>query len=280
MRSCVWPTTSAASEGLAPLHRNSTLATAARNHSEDMVARDYFSHDSPEGTGPDQRFSDLGYRYSGFGENIWGGWDTPAAAVKWWMSSPGHRANILSAGFTEIGVGAARTAEGMSKLTQTFGTPIGEIEGGVTGLEPEFQAKDPAPAPAPKPTPTPAPAPKPTPTPAPKPAPATTTARAQLSTTTVRMTRSGVRLTVACATGRRCTGTTTIRTKVRGRTITGRGTFSIPAGKKGSVEIKLSARDRGLIRSARRVRTQVTITTNQANGRRTTMTRNPTLRVA
>jgi hypothetical protein len=205
------------------------------------------------------------------------------------MSSPGHRGNILGQGFREIGVGGARTANGMVKLTQAFGDPTGDVQGGPTGLEPEFQEQQPADPPAEVPAPEPAPEPAPLPefpiaapnrpaTPAPTPAKPTATPM-RLATSTVHMTRRGVRARLTCSKGGRCTGTTTIRTRVRGRTITARATYAIPAGQTRWVEFRLSARDRTLVRTAKRFTTKLTMT-GKHNGRAYSLTRTVTLRVA
>jgi hypothetical protein len=92
-------------QGLHPLSSDASLATAARNHSEDMGVQDYFSHTSLDGRTVADRITAAGYSYSTFGENIAGGFPTPQTAVEAWMSSAGHRANILSPNFCDIGVG-------------------------------------------------------------------------------------------------------------------------------------------------------------------------------
>src|SRR5919109_1185606 len=60
--------------------------------------------------------------WSAIGENIAAGYPTPEAVVAGWMSSPGHRANILSPNFTEIGIGLAQGGKYGSYWTQDFGT--------------------------------------------------------------------------------------------------------------------------------------------------------------
>ncbi|MBM0239775.1 CAP domain-containing protein [Micromonospora sp. ATA32] len=62
-----------------------------------------------------------GYAWRSYGENVAWNQKTPAAVMDAWMNSPGHRANILNCGFTEIGVGIA-TSNG-PYWTQDFGTP-------------------------------------------------------------------------------------------------------------------------------------------------------------
>jgi len=93
-----------AKAGCGTLRIDARLTTAARLHSQDMVDRGYFSHTSPEGEGPGDRAEAAGYpRWSG--ENIAAGYATPAAVVRGWMNSDGHRANILNCSSKATGVG-------------------------------------------------------------------------------------------------------------------------------------------------------------------------------
>jgi uncharacterized YkwD family protein/spore coat assembly protein SafA len=94
-----------AENGLAPLKYNWELARVARFKAQDMSDKNYFSHTSPTYGGPDKMIRDFGISYRSMGENIAMGYATPEQVVNAWMNSPGHRANILNASFTEIGVG-------------------------------------------------------------------------------------------------------------------------------------------------------------------------------
>jgi uncharacterized protein YkwD len=101
-----------ARDGERPLRANAHLMRAARAHSQEMVARDYFSHVSPSGKTPLERILASGFiaRRVGWciGENIaWGSmWlATPRAIVQAWMTSPGHRANILDRAYRFTGIG-------------------------------------------------------------------------------------------------------------------------------------------------------------------------------
>ena len=93
--------------GLSELKHNWELSRVARYKSEDMRDKGYFSHTSPTYGSPFQMMKSFGISYRTAGENIAKGQTTPAAVVKGWMNSPGHRANILNSSFTEIGVGYA-----------------------------------------------------------------------------------------------------------------------------------------------------------------------------
>ncbi|WP_107102016.1 sigma-70 family RNA polymerase sigma factor [Streptomyces silaceus] len=107
--------------GCGPVTSNSKLATAATKHSDDMAARNYFDHTSPDGTDPGDRITAAGYRWSTYGENIARGQQTPAAVMDSWMNSSGHRANILNCDFKELGVGI-HNGSGGPWWTQAFGT--------------------------------------------------------------------------------------------------------------------------------------------------------------
>lgn len=92
-------------QGLPSLTYNWELSRVARIKSQDMRDNGYFSHTSPTYGSPFQMMKSFGISYRAAGENIAKGYTTPAAVVNGWMNSPGHRANILSSSFTEIGVG-------------------------------------------------------------------------------------------------------------------------------------------------------------------------------
>lgn len=91
--------------GLKPLTTNWELSRIARYKSEDMSDNRYFSHTSPTYGTPFQMIRAFGLSYRSAGENIAYGQRTPAAVVDAWMNSSGHRANILNASYTQIGVG-------------------------------------------------------------------------------------------------------------------------------------------------------------------------------
>ncbi|NOU86037.1 LysM peptidoglycan-binding domain-containing protein [Paenibacillus sp. LMG 31460] len=90
--------------GLRPLTSNSALTTMALDKAKDMYNNGYFDHTSPTYGSPFDMMSTYGIRYSYAGENIAKGQQTPEAVMKAWMNSTGHRQNILSPNFTQIGV--------------------------------------------------------------------------------------------------------------------------------------------------------------------------------
>ena len=94
-----------AQNGLKPLAENWELSRVARYKSADMAGKRYFSHESPTYGSPYQMMRSFGISFRFAGENIAYGQRTPAAVVGAWMNSSGHRANILSSSYTQIGVG-------------------------------------------------------------------------------------------------------------------------------------------------------------------------------
>ena len=106
-----------AENGLPALTYNWELSRVARYKSQDMKDNRYFSHTSPVYGSPFRMMKGFGITYRTAGENIARGYATPQAVVNGWMNSSGHRANILNASFTQIGVGYV--AEG-NYWTQMF----------------------------------------------------------------------------------------------------------------------------------------------------------------
>jgi uncharacterized protein YkwD len=108
-----------ATAGCAPLVADSALAAVARAHSADMRDRDYFDHDTPEGLSPFDRAEQAGISYAR-AENIAYGQANPTEVMDDWMTSPGHRDNILDCELTKLGVGVAEGPRG-PWWTQLFG---------------------------------------------------------------------------------------------------------------------------------------------------------------
>ncbi len=109
-----------AKQGLAPLKDNWELSRVARYKSADMANNNYFSHTSPTYGSPFDMIKNFGINYRAAGENIAYGQQTAASVMSSWMNSPGHKANILSNNFTEIGVGVAKNKSGTIYWTQQF----------------------------------------------------------------------------------------------------------------------------------------------------------------
>lgn len=163
---------------LAPLVIDKELDVAADRHTADMLNRDFFSHTAPGGGSPGDRIKAAGYGANGWGENI--AYVSQGTALdlvdvqqlhKNLMASPGHKANLMSSAFKEVGLGLAAgdyKGQKVAMLTEAFGTPNAAEAKETDKLT---SGTSPTPAPEPKPTePTPAPKPtEPDPTPAPKP---------------------------------------------------------------------------------------------------------------
>lgn len=113
---------------LPTLKWNNTLAKAASLKLDDMFAAQYFDHVSPQGLGPGDVAKKAGYEFVLVGENLaLGDFNDDADLVEGWMNSPGHRANILHEGFTELGIAVARGEfEGKTVwlAVQSFGKPL------------------------------------------------------------------------------------------------------------------------------------------------------------
>ena len=120
-----------AQNGLAQFCVHPTLVKAARSHSQEMIDRDYFSHNSYNGESFSARLKRFGYYpYRYIAENIaWGSGSrgAPDSIFNGWMNSSGHRANILNANLRQIGVGTAygqyKSYSGATMYTVDFGTP-------------------------------------------------------------------------------------------------------------------------------------------------------------
>jgi len=136
--------------GLGSLLWDDELSNVARSHSKDMASRDYFSHHSPEGIDPTDRAKSQGYKcekiignliYSGVAENIlqnnlydtvwytagiptsyeWNSQDEIAqSTVDGWISSTGHRENLLTDTFDREGIGVEISADDKVYITQNF----------------------------------------------------------------------------------------------------------------------------------------------------------------
>jgi uncharacterized protein YkwD len=106
--------------GASALTLNSLLSSAAQAKANDMAARDYWSHTTPDGVQPWQFITNAGYSYSAAAENLAYGFDTSAYTVAGWMNSPGHRANLINTSYQEVGFGIANSASYQGEGEQTI----------------------------------------------------------------------------------------------------------------------------------------------------------------
>ena len=91
--------------GAAALNLDSQLDTAAQNKANDMAARDYWSHNTPDGQTPWTFITAAGYTYTTAGENLAYGFSSASDTIAGWMNSPEHRANLLNTSFHDVGFG-------------------------------------------------------------------------------------------------------------------------------------------------------------------------------
>lgn len=132
-------------EDLHALSVNPVLVAAAQAKANDMAENGYFAHVSPDGIDPWHWFGLVGYEYASAGENLAVNFSDSENVEEAWMNSPAHRANILSAKFTEIGIATAVGEYKGKKTTfvvQMFGTPRtvtrgNEVESVTTPIIPE-----------------------------------------------------------------------------------------------------------------------------------------------
>jgi len=109
-----------AKAGLPALRENWEVSRVARYKSQDFINRNYFAHNSPTYGTPFEMLRAFGILFSAAAENIARGQTSPAAVMNSWMGSAGHRANILSSLYNQIGVGVARDRNGRLFWTQMF----------------------------------------------------------------------------------------------------------------------------------------------------------------
>lgn len=138
----------------APLAFNAKLLQSSRAHSTDMATRGYFEHSSPEGTTPFTRMTSAGYSYAFAGENIalFGGLGSDAVAnslqlykllfVDDGVSGRGHRINLLSANFKEIGIGVVADSSNVFYVTQDLASNLDDSRAIVLGVVYDDKNKD------------------------------------------------------------------------------------------------------------------------------------------
>ncbi|MDR3559905.1 MAG: CAP domain-containing protein [Negativicutes bacterium] len=105
--------------GLAPLRINSALTRLAGSYAQDMINRNFFSHTNPQGQSPFDRMRQAGIPYGYAGENLAINASVPQAEQAF-MNSPGHRANILNAHYTQVGLGVRHSSNGSAYVVQEF----------------------------------------------------------------------------------------------------------------------------------------------------------------
>jgi len=115
-----------AQAGLEPLTINSELSAAAAAKASDMLAKNYWAHNSPTGATPWDFIVGSGYHYTVAGENLAKNFSDSPTVVNAWMASPTHRANIIKPSYKEVGfavVNGKLNGEETTLVVQMFGTP-------------------------------------------------------------------------------------------------------------------------------------------------------------
>lgn len=128
-----------AKEGLPALTFNLRLSAMAEGKAVDMINKQYFAHVSPTGVDVAHLSKVYGYEYIFLGENLaMGDFVSSSDVMTGWMNSPGHRANILSKNYTEIGISALQgDYEGRTVwyAVQEFGKPLSSCPAPDAALE-------------------------------------------------------------------------------------------------------------------------------------------------
>jgi uncharacterized protein YkwD len=117
---------------LKPLTENKLLNQSATLKGQDMIARNYWSHDAPDGTKPWAFFTKVGFLYTYVGENLARDFATPQDAVTSWINSPSHKENLISPKFSQIGVAVLYHADShyfqYPLVVQHLGAPLPQAQ--------------------------------------------------------------------------------------------------------------------------------------------------------
>lgn len=109
--------------GISELEYDDIIAETARKHSKDMIDRDFFHHNNPDGLSPFDRMDNDRLLYYYAAENIAAGYDDPMRVTYGWINSAGHRSNLLNPDLTRLGVGVEFGGSYKYYYTQNFYTP-------------------------------------------------------------------------------------------------------------------------------------------------------------
>lgn len=105
---------------LNPLNRNPLLDKSAQEKCNDMVKRDYWSHNDPDGATPWHFFTDAGVEYRYAAENLAYGFKAAKEVNDGWMNSEGHRKNILDSNLTNVGYAQCKYTSTSKEGEQTL----------------------------------------------------------------------------------------------------------------------------------------------------------------
>jgi len=130
--------------GVEPLKENPKLDEAAILKAQDMLAKDYFAHTSPEGVSPWEWFKKAGYFFKAAGENLAIGFFDSEELFQAWLNSKSHRDNILNPNFKEIGLAVVKGEyQGFETfvVVQLFGVPQGNTTEEKKVAKPKLQER-------------------------------------------------------------------------------------------------------------------------------------------
>ena len=115
-------------QALTPVTYDPKLAVAAQLAANDMAAKGYFAHNSPDGKTPWHWLQQAGYNYSYAGQNLAVNFTDSKEVNQAWLNSPTHRANIMKSQYTRVGIAVANGTYNGKEATfvvQYFATPGG-----------------------------------------------------------------------------------------------------------------------------------------------------------
>lgn len=111
-----------AEAGVPPVAACSRLGHSAQRYAATMAASGAFGHIAPDGSGPGERISAVGYRWRMLGENIAAGQISVYEVMQGWRGSASHLATMTDPAFTHVGFGRARSAQARTYWVQDFGS--------------------------------------------------------------------------------------------------------------------------------------------------------------
>lgn len=117
-------------QGLPALKEDSVLDKAALSKGADMISRNYWAHNAPDGTTPWHFFETAGYSYRYAGENLARDFSDPGDVVDAWIASPSHKENLFSSRYEEIGVAVVEgnlRGHNTILVVQMFGTKLSSV---------------------------------------------------------------------------------------------------------------------------------------------------------
>jgi len=109
--------------GIGGVVADSRLTNAAQSHANDMANRSMMTHTGSDGSSAGQRITLQGYGWSTWAENVAAGQSTPGDVVAAWLNSTGHRDNIANRDMANIGVAAAKGADGVTYWAMVLAAP-------------------------------------------------------------------------------------------------------------------------------------------------------------